>query len=57
MTRLVMILVMSVKDAQEWLMKTELHLKEEGKKSFFPGTGNTLGLMVLHTDVSQVNLK
>ncbi|XP_010627979.1 TPR and ankyrin repeat-containing protein 1 isoform X4 [Fukomys damarensis] len=30
LTRLVMILVMSVKDAQEWLMKTELHLKEEG---------------------------
>ncbi|XP_004857941.1 TPR and ankyrin repeat-containing protein 1 isoform X1 [Heterocephalus glaber] len=30
LTRLVVILIMSVKDAQEWLMKTELHLKEEG---------------------------
>ncbi|XP_013369220.1 PREDICTED: TPR and ankyrin repeat-containing protein 1 isoform X4 [Chinchilla lanigera] len=30
MTRLIMTLVMSVKEAQEWLMKTELHLKEEG---------------------------
>ncbi|XP_047387863.1 TPR and ankyrin repeat-containing protein 1 isoform X1 [Sciurus carolinensis] len=30
MTRLVKILVLSVRDAQEWLTKTELHLKDEG---------------------------
>ncbi|XP_008582190.1 PREDICTED: TPR and ankyrin repeat-containing protein 1 [Galeopterus variegatus] len=30
MTRLVNILILSVRDAREWLMKTELRLKEEG---------------------------
>ncbi|KAM5191184.1 TPR and ankyrin repeat-containing protein 1 isoform 2-T2 [Callospermophilus lateralis] len=30
MTHLVKILVLSVKDAQEWLTKTELHLRDEG---------------------------
>lgn len=37
MVRLVNILMPSVRDAQEWLMKTELHLKEEGKEPFIPG--------------------
>ncbi|XP_054990974.1 TPR and ankyrin repeat-containing protein 1 isoform X1 [Sorex araneus] len=30
MTRLINSLILSVRDAREWLMKTELHLKEEG---------------------------
>lgn len=37
MTRLVNVLVPSVKDAREWLKKTELHLKEEGKVPFVLG--------------------
>lgn len=37
MARLVNILIPSVRDARDWLMKTELHLKEEGKEPFIPG--------------------
>lgn len=37
MARLVSVLIPSVKDAREWLKKTELHLKEEGKEPVVPG--------------------
>lgn len=37
MARLVNSLIPSVRDAQEWLMKTELHLKEEGKEPLISG--------------------
>lgn len=55
MTRLVNILSPSVRDAREWLKKTEVHLKEEGKGSFIPG--KALGLGVLGSADFQVNLK
>lgn len=35
MARLVNILIPSVRDAQEWLRKTELH-QEEGEECFIP---------------------
>lgn len=54
--RQVKVLALSVRDAQEWLMKTELCLKEEGKKSFAPETGDPLDTMVLNTADSQMSL-
>lgn len=55
MTRLVNILIPSVRDAREWLKKTEGHLKEEGEESFIPG--KALGLGVLGSADFQINLK
>lgn len=42
MARLVNMLILSVRDAQEWLRKTQLH-QEEGEKS----QGDALGLVAL----------
>lgn len=45
MTRLVNTLTPSVKDAREWLTKTEVRLKEEGEEPSIPSSA--LGLVVL----------
>ena len=37
MARLVNLLIPLVEEAREWLKKTELHLKEDGKESFILG--------------------
>lgn len=42
MTRLLNILILSVKDAKEWFVKTEARLKEEGKGFFSPLPENAL---------------
>lgn len=40
MAQLVDILILSVRNAREWLRKTELRLKDEGEESFIPGQGS-----------------
>lgn len=45
MTRLVNTLTLSVENAQKWLMKTEVSLKEEGEEPSIPDSA--LGLLVL----------
>lgn len=55
MTQQVDVLTPSVRKAQEWLRKTELHLKQEGKESFLPGYCS--GSLVAGSADSRVNLK
>lgn len=45
MARLVSVLIPSVRTAREWLMQTELRLKEEGKESFIQGSALGLGIL------------
>lgn len=52
MARLVNMLIPSVRDAQEWLRKTQLH-QEEGEES----QGDALGLVALGSADSRVGLQ
>lgn len=54
MTRQVKILALSVKNAQEWLKKTELRLKDEGK-ACSPRTGDTWDPVAFGTASFQVS--
>lgn len=54
MTRLVNVLIPSVKDAREWLRKTELHLKEEGEEPL--SSDCALGPVALGSAAVQVRL-
>lgn len=56
MTRQVKILTLSVKNAQEWLKKTELRLKDEGK-ACSPRTGDTLAPVSLSTTGFQASVR
>lgn len=56
MTQQVKILALSVKNAQEWLKKTEFRLKDEGK-ACSPRTGDTLDLVSSGTAGFQVSVR
>lgn len=55
MTQQVKILALSVKNAQEWLKKTELRLKDEGKAC--SRTGDTSDLVGSGTAGFQVSVR